>query len=318
MKRARRPRARRLALRLWAEAALQRRRIGPVAQSLRSVAVAPIEGRAGWLVRTALEDRLGAPERAAARYRLEVELDDDITGFGIRSDDAVTRERRTLAPATGWSMPLRAPSFSTRPPAPTPASTSVGSEYATVAAEQTALERLAEEVADQIVTRVALYASRSRRRAVKAKRPQIERALRRPATPLLPAPRPRRIGFARPDPDARQGARRRCRAGRAERPRSQGRSGPARRRGRLHLPVRRRPLHPRRAGRRRDASPALEALIEAPAAGNPVILVAGGLQPASKLLKLALAETAAMAFASYAPEGAMPTGWCSTWRASAG
>ncbi len=37
----------------------------------------------------------------------------------------------------------------------------VGSEYATVAAEQTALERLSKEVADQIVTRVAVYARRS-------------------------------------------------------------------------------------------------------------------------------------------------------------
>src|SRR4051812_50198034 len=34
---------------------------GPVAQSLRSVEVAPIQGRAGWLVRTALQDRLRAP-----------------------------------------------------------------------------------------------------------------------------------------------------------------------------------------------------------------------------------------------------------------
>ena len=58
---------------------------GPVAQSLRSVAVAPIDGRAGWLVRTALEDRLGAPAAGGARYRLEVLLDDDITGFGIRA-----------------------------------------------------------------------------------------------------------------------------------------------------------------------------------------------------------------------------------------
>ena len=38
----------------------------------------------------------------------------------------------------------------------------VGSQYATVAAEQTALERLSREIADQIVTRVALYASRTR------------------------------------------------------------------------------------------------------------------------------------------------------------
>jgi DNA polymerase III subunit delta len=48
---------------------------------------------------------------------------------------------------------------------------------------------------------------------------------------------------------------------------------------------------------------AVEALLEAPAAGNPVVLVAGALKPASKLLKLALAAPAALAHASYAPEG---------------
>ena len=37
----------------------------------------------------------------------------------------------------------------------------VSSEYATVAAEQTALENLSEVVADQITARLALYASRS-------------------------------------------------------------------------------------------------------------------------------------------------------------
>lgn len=48
---------------------------------------------------------------------------------------------------------------------------------------------------------------------------------------------------------------------------------------------------------------AVEALLQAPAAGNPVVLLAAALKPASKLLKLALAEGAALAFASYAPEG---------------
>ena len=38
---------------------------GPVAQSLRSVTVAPIEGRAGWLVRTALEEMALASEKVA-------------------------------------------------------------------------------------------------------------------------------------------------------------------------------------------------------------------------------------------------------------
>lgn len=48
---------------------------------------------------------------------------------------------------------------------------------------------------------------------------------------------------------------------------------------------------------------AVEALLEAPTAGNPVALVAGQLKPASKLLKLALAAPNALAFASYPPEG---------------
>jgi DNA polymerase-3 subunit delta len=48
---------------------------------------------------------------------------------------------------------------------------------------------------------------------------------------------------------------------------------------------------------------AVEALVDVPAAGNPVLLLAGALKPASKLLKLALARPDAMAFASYAPEG---------------
>jgi LPS-assembly lipoprotein len=133
---------------------------GPVAQTLRSVAVAPIPGRAGWMVRTALEDRLARGASAEPRYRLEVELDDRITGFGIRSDNAVTRERRSLRAryrlvdtATGTVL-LDATAGSDA------GIDVVGSEYATVAAEQTALERLSTEVADQIVARIALYATR--------------------------------------------------------------------------------------------------------------------------------------------------------------
>lgn len=52
-----------------------------------------------------------------------------------------------------------------------------------------------------------------------------------------------------------------------------------------------------------EAVPAVEALIESPTPGNPVLLLAGALRPGSKLLKLALAEPSALAFASYPPEG---------------
>ncbi|WP_324748919.1 DNA polymerase III subunit delta [Sphingomonas sp. LY54] len=52
-----------------------------------------------------------------------------------------------------------------------------------------------------------------------------------------------------------------------------------------------------------EVLPAVEALLEVPTAGNPVAIVAGALKPTSKLVKLALAEKAALACASYVPEG---------------
>lgn len=132
---------------------------GAVATGLRSVDVQPIPGRAGWLVRKALVEKLGGkPERAA--FRLEVELDDDITGYGIRGDRAATRERRTLraryrlVDAASGQVLLDATAGSDA------GIDVVSSQYATVAAEQTALERLSEVIADQMVGRLALYVSR--------------------------------------------------------------------------------------------------------------------------------------------------------------
>jgi len=133
---------------------------GQVAQTLRGVTIGPVAGRAGWLVRSALQDRLHAGS-GPARYRLDIVLDDDITGFGIRSDDAVTRERRALR-ARYQLVEIGKGTVVLDATAGSDVGIDVvSSEYATVAAERTALERLSQEVADQIVTRVALYASRS-------------------------------------------------------------------------------------------------------------------------------------------------------------
>ena len=136
---------------------------GPVAQTLRGVQVAPIPGRGGWLVRTALQDRLGNGQEERPVYRLEVELDDDITGFGIRSDDAVTRERRTLRARYRLVDAARGTVLLDSTAGSDSGVDVVSSEYATVAAEQTALERLSIEVAEQIVSRLALYAARTHR-----------------------------------------------------------------------------------------------------------------------------------------------------------
>lgn len=131
----------------------------PVAQGLSSVQVAPIEGKAGWLVRNALVDRLGAAGNeggSGARYRLDVRLEDTLDGLGLLSNDTISRERRTLraryqlVDQTSGEIVLDATAGSDA------GIDVVSSEYATIAAEQTALENLSRDVADRIVTRLAL------------------------------------------------------------------------------------------------------------------------------------------------------------------
>lgn len=130
---------------------------GPVQSLLSTVEVAPIEGKSGWLVTNALRDRLNNPG-GASQYRLEIKLDDQIAGLGVRRDDSVSRERRTLR-ARYQLVDLASGSVVLDATAGSDAGIDVvGSEYATIAAENTALERLSGIVADQIIARVARFA----------------------------------------------------------------------------------------------------------------------------------------------------------------
>jgi LPS-assembly lipoprotein len=129
---------------------------GAVANALAGVEVAPIQGRSGWLLANALRDRL--PAQGAPRYRIDMRLDDRISGLGVRRDDSVARERRTLR--ARWQLvEIGSGAVVIDTTAGSDAGIDVvGSEYATIAAENTALERLAGIVADQIVGRIALFA----------------------------------------------------------------------------------------------------------------------------------------------------------------
>lgn len=131
---------------------------------LEQVQVGAIDDRSGWLLRNALVDRLPGGNEDAGRYRLDVEIDDDITRFGIRGDAATTRERRTLR-ARFQLVSLDTGETLVDATAGSDAGIDItSSEYATVAAEQTAVERLSKEVADDIVARIALYFSRTQER----------------------------------------------------------------------------------------------------------------------------------------------------------
>ena len=131
---------------------------GPVQTTLGSIEVAPIPGQDGWLVANALRDRLNTGRDGGARYRLDVKLADDIAGLGVRRDDSVARERRTLR-ARYQLVDLSTGAVVLDATAGSDAGIDVvGSEYATIAAERSALERLSGIVADQFVARVARYA----------------------------------------------------------------------------------------------------------------------------------------------------------------
>jgi LPS-assembly lipoprotein len=131
---------------------------GQVATMLGAVTVDPIEGKNGWLMRNALNDRLAAGGNGETRYKLTVKLGDQIEGFGVRADDTVTRERRTLR-ARYQLVDLQTGKMVLDATAGSDAGIDVvSSEYATIAGENTALENLTQEVAEQIVTRISLYA----------------------------------------------------------------------------------------------------------------------------------------------------------------
>lgn len=130
---------------------------GAVARGLADVQVSAIEGRAGWLVRNALVDQLGSGQAGAApKYRLDVRLDDNLEGFALLSDDTIGRERRTLR-ARYQLVDISSGEIVLDATAGSDAGIDVvSSDYATIAAEQTALENMSKDVASRIVTSIAL------------------------------------------------------------------------------------------------------------------------------------------------------------------
>ena len=136
---------------------------GAIAQGLAGIAVPPIEGRAGWLMRNALSDRLQAGGgNGPVRYRLDVRLDDKLEGLGLLSDDTIGRERRTLR-ARYQLVDLESGDIVMDATAGSDSGIDVvSSEYATIAAENSALENLSRDVADRIVTAIALQLRKSR------------------------------------------------------------------------------------------------------------------------------------------------------------
>jgi LPS-assembly lipoprotein len=132
---------------------------GSAAALLRQVELAPIPGRDGWFMYNKLKQRLGEMGDSQPAYRLDVKLDENIIGLGIRGDSATTRERETLR-ARYQLVSLHTGQVVLDATAGSDEGIDVvSSEYATVAAEQTSEERLADIVADDIISRLGVYAT---------------------------------------------------------------------------------------------------------------------------------------------------------------
>lgn len=129
---------------------------GQIARGLTGVQVSAIDGQAGWLVRNALVDQLHSGSGEAPRYRLDVRLDDKLEKFALLRDDTASRERRTLR-ARYQLVDLSNNSIVVDATAGSDAGIDiVSSDYATIAAEQTALENMSKDVANRIVVSIAL------------------------------------------------------------------------------------------------------------------------------------------------------------------
>ena len=132
-----------------------------VTQKLGAVSVETIDDRLGQLVRGAIVDRItpaGAP--ANPLFLLRVHVIEEREDVGIRQDASITRANfrlsaqftlleidtdTVLITGTTWSQT---------------AFDVVQQDFSTVTAELAAQQRLAEEVADEITTRMAVYFDR--------------------------------------------------------------------------------------------------------------------------------------------------------------
>lgn len=130
---------------------------GIAATTLGQIAIAPIPDRAGYLVSAALHDRFGSTVDNP-KFRLEVELDDQILGFGVRGDNTIARERRTLRARYRIIVAATGAVIFDATATSDAGIDRVSSDYAVVAAETTALERLSVDLASQISVRLARFA----------------------------------------------------------------------------------------------------------------------------------------------------------------
>ncbi len=136
---------------------------GPgLSPQLASVYVEPMGERDGYELRNTLIDLLGSDGRAAGkRYRLTVTLRESNQGVALRNDAAITRYNDTLA-VNFVLTDLNGKTLTEGSQTGLTAYNVTSSPYATMAAQQDADKRAAEDIAERIRLDLAAYFRRRR------------------------------------------------------------------------------------------------------------------------------------------------------------
>ncbi|MFQ5954163.1 MAG: LPS assembly lipoprotein LptE [Kiloniellales bacterium] len=143
-------------------------------KQIGTIAVAPIPDRLGQVTRNLLLDRLNPRGQPADPiYRLEVTLNETAQRLAFRKDATATRALLNLSAQFQLSeIGTRMVVYDGRSRA-TASYNVVESEYATIAAEQNARQRVARIVAEDIVIRVSVCLSRKETCFRRASAPEL-------------------------------------------------------------------------------------------------------------------------------------------------
>ena len=126
---------------------------------LTAVEVKPIADRAGQMMRTALQRRLGLKGVAPAQYQLSVSLKEGIAKLAVEQNAFATRANLSLTATYQLVRIHDGRQLASGKPRAVASYNILDSDYATLVAEADARERAIETLANDIHARLAIYFS---------------------------------------------------------------------------------------------------------------------------------------------------------------
>lgn len=133
----------------------------PTEDLLSQVSVPPLEGRLGQLVRIELTNRLTPKPAPAPVYTVNVELTKSKQGLAVRRDATATRANLIISATFALTFVGETEKLTSGVVRSSNGYDILRSDFATLAAENDARRRGARDVANEIVSRIAIFLSRA-------------------------------------------------------------------------------------------------------------------------------------------------------------